>query len=161
MAKAKSKKKNKITLKTLLMTIIIGVLFVAAVVGLFLPFLTRTYGAGTLKVTHTIGLFKFEEGVGVTTIVMSILTLIGLVGVAVITVLKLFNVEVPAVIEKVVCIATAILGVVVMILVMVHCADISEPLVTLKQDSYTLTFTSFMFTLGSAAASLVALFNKD
>ena len=161
MAKAKSKKKNKITLKTLLMTIIVGVLFVAAVVGLFLPFLTRTYGAGALKVTHTIGLFEFEEGLGVTTIVMSILTLIGLVGVAVITVLKLFNIKISTTIEKVVCIVTAILGVVVMVLVMVHCADISEPLVDLKQDSYTLTFTSFMFTLGTTAAALVALFNKE
>ena len=158
---AKSKKKNKINLKTILITSIIGVLFVAAVVGMFLPFLTRTYRVDPLEVTHTIGLFKFEGGLGTTTIVFAILTLLGLVGVATITVLKLFNVKISPVVEKIICIATTILGVIVLILTMVYCADYSEPLVNLKQESYTLTFTSFMFTLGSAAASLVALFSKE
>ncbi len=152
-----AKSKNCASLKTIVLTSVVGVLFVAAVVGFFLPFLTTNVYITDVTVT----VFKFESGLGITALIFSILAFVCLLGTATFTVLKFTKVKVPAIVKLIVYIATAVFGVLAMIMTMAYCADISKPLVDFGLNAYTLTFTAFMFTLGSAAAGIVALVNKD
>lgn len=150
-------KSKKVNVKQIVLTSIVVIALIVAVVGLCLPFLVRP-----LEILDdiTVGLFKFEEGLGVTTIVFAIITLLLVLATTILTALKFTKVKVSRTLEVIVYVATIVFAVVVLVMTMAYCSDISKPLVDLKLESYTIAVGGFMFPIASIVAGAVAIPNK-
>lgn len=150
-------KSKKYSVKQIVLSSVIAIALVMTIVGLCLSFLL--FDAKILK-DFTIGLFEFEGGLGVTTIVFAIIALLLVIATVVLTALKFTKYKVPRIAEIIVYIATIVFAALVLILTMSYCADISEPLVNVGTGTYTLTTGAFMFPIAGVIAGAVALGNK-